>query len=699
MRTKLKRSLSLLLALGMVMGLLCGNAWAVETEKTKDAAPTTMEASGTCGDNVTWTLDDSGTLTIRGTGPMGDYAASNKEPWYIYQDEITSVVVTSGVTAIGKYAFSKCSDLYDVTIEDGVKSIGSSAFEGCSRLTTVTMAKTVEVIEEKAFFDCEELSKAYYGGTRADWRKIAIGSDNDPLMEAERYCEPATSGQCGENLNWNFENDTLTITGTGDMEFSEELAPWEELDYQNVVIEDGVTSIADGAFCYAYLLKRVTIPASVAKIGEDALAECSNLVDISVDAGNKVYCSEDGVLLNKEKTELLVYPQSKATETYTVPNGVKSIGESLFHRCYNLVHVFLPGSVTSIGDWAFDGCESLKTITIPTSVTYIGEGAFAFCDSMTDIYYAGSESKWRKIDFSGADSDEIFTSVAIHYNGSRKALNKITASNKTKVTSTKAQTFTLGAKALDGAKLTYKTNNKSVKVDAKGKVTIAKKFVGQATITITAAETKKYDPASKKVTVTVIPTGTKLTSVKSAKTGQMTIKWAKNAAVTGYQVQYATSSKFTGAKTLNVKSNKTVTSTLSKLKQKQKYYVRIRTYKTVGKVNYYSAWSAAKSATVKGATAPAAVKLTSVKSAKAGEMTVKWGKNAKAGGYQLQYAAASNFKGAKAVTVKKAATTSTTIKKLTKGKKYYVRVRTYQKVGSKTYYSAWSASKNVTIKK
>ena len=600
MQTKLKRSLSLLLALGMAMGLLCGNAWAVEKEKMKDVAPTTMETSGTCGDNVTWTLDDDGTLTISGTGPMGDYAASNKEPWYIYQDEITSVVVTSGVTAIGKYAFSKCSDLYDVTIEDGVKSIGSSAFEGCSRLTTVTMAKTVEVIEEKAFFDCEELSEAYYGGTRADWRKIAIGSDNDPLMEAERYCEPATSGQCGENLNWNFENDTLTITGTGDMEFSEEeVAPWEELDYQKVVIEDGVTSIADGAFCYAYLLKRVTIPASVAKIGEDALAQCSNLVDISVDAGNKVYCSEDGVLLNKEKTELLVYPQSKATETYTVPNGVKSIGESLFHRCYNLVHVFLPGSVTSIGDWAFDGCESLKTITIPTSVTYIGEGAFAFCDSMTDIYYAGSESKWRKIDFSGADSDEIFTSVAIHYNGSRKVLNKITASNKTKVTSTKAQTFTLGAKALGGAKLTYKSNNKSVKVDKKGKVTIAKKFVGHATITITAAETKKYDPASKKVTITVNPAGTKLSSVKNSASKSMKVTWKKNAAVTGYQVQYATAKNFKGAKAVTVKKAKTTNTTIKKLTKGKKYYVRVRTYQKVRSKTYYSAWSASKNVTIK----------------------------------------------------------------------------------------------------
>lgn len=277
--------------------------------------------------------------------------------------------------------------------------------------------------------------------------------------------------------------------------------------------------------------------------------------------------------------------------------------------------------------------------------------------------------------------------------------NEITAANVTKVASAKAQSFSIGAKVKGGAKLTYKSNNKSITVDKNGKVTIAKNFVGKATITISAAATTNYNAAVKQIYVTVNPTGTKLSSVTSTKTGQLTIKWVKNAAVTGYQVQYATSSKFTGAKTLNVKSNKTVTSTLSKLKEKQKYYVRVRTYKTVGKVHYYSTWSAVKSAAVKGVTAPAAVKLTSVKSTKAGEMTVKWGKNAKAGGYQLQYATASNFKGAKTVAINKAATTSTTIKKLTKGKKYYVRVRTYQKVGSKTYYSAWSASKNVTIKK
>ena len=96
---------------------------------------------------------------------------------------------------------------------------------------------------------------------------------------------------------------------------------------------------------------------------------------------------------------------------------------------------------------------------------------------------------------------------------------------------------------------------------------------------------------------------------------------------------------------------------------------------------------------------PTGTKLSSVQNSASKSMKVTWEKNTAVTGYQVQYAAAKSFKGAKTVTVKKAKTTSATIKKLTKGKQYYVRIRTYKKVGGKTYYSAWSASENVTITK
>ena len=177
--------------------------------------------------------------------------------------------------------------------------------------------------------------------------------------------------------------------------------------------------------------------------------------------------------------------------------------------------------------------------------------------------------------------------------------NPITVKNVTKTTSTKAQTVKLGAKAKESAKLTYKSDSKYVKVDKKGKVTIAKNFVGKATITVTAKATKNYKATTKKVTVTVNPAGTKLTNVKNYKGKKLKASWKKNTKVTGYQVQYSTSSKFKSAKTVTVKGCKNTSKTITKLTKNKKYYVRVRTYKTVGKVNYYSGWSNVKSITIK----------------------------------------------------------------------------------------------------
>lgn len=179
------------------------------------------------------------------------------------------------------------------------------------------------------------------------------------------------------------------------------------------------------------------------------------------------------------------------------------------------------------------------------------------------------------------------------------AANPITVKNVTKTASTKAQTVKLGAKAKENAKLSYKSSSKSVKVDKNGKVTIAKNFVGKATITITSKVTKNYKATTKKVTVTVNPAKVKLTSVKNYKGKKLKASWKKNTKVTGYQIQYSTSSKFKSAKTVTVKGYKSISKTITKLTKNKKYYVRVRTYKTVSKVNYYSGWSNVKSITIK----------------------------------------------------------------------------------------------------
>lgn len=145
------------------------------------ALPTEADAatSGTCGANVanlTWTLDDAGTLTISGKGAMGNnylYNVSNPNnsniPWIRVSSSIKRVVITDGATSIGKNAFYKCINLTSIVIADSVTTINESAFAYCDNLKTV-----------------------YYKGSRASWEKISIGKDNDLLLNATivyNYCE------------------------------------------------------------------------------------------------------------------------------------------------------------------------------------------------------------------------------------------------------------------------------------------------------------------------------------------------------------------------------------------------------------------------------------------------------------------------------------------------------------------------------
>lgn len=180
-----------------------------------------------------------------------------------------------------------------------------------------------------------------------------------------------------------------------------------------------------------------------------------------------------------------------------------------------------------------------------------------------------------------------------------KADNIITASDMSKSYSKKAQSFSIKATGLGSTELTYSSNNKSVTVDNSGKVTIKAKFIGKATITIKSASTAEYNSASKEITVTVNPPKPTLSSVKNTKGKKMLVKWKKNAAVTGYQIQYSTDKKFqSGVRTFATAKNSTVSKTLKSLKKGATYNVRIRSYKTISGTKYYSEWSNIKKVTI-----------------------------------------------------------------------------------------------------
>ncbi|MCF0145300.1 MAG: hypothetical protein HUJ73_01815 [Eubacterium sp.] len=175
-----------------------------------------------------------------------------------------------------------------------------------------------------------------------------------------------------------------------------------------------------------------------------------------------------------------------------------------------------------------------------------------------------------------------------------KAANVITAKDITGTTASTAQKVSIGATAKGAAALSYKSGSSLVKVSSKGVVTIPKNFVGSAVITITAKATANYKAATKTITVTVNPKATSLTKVTNPAKKTLTAQWNRISNAGGYQIQYAANSSFTSAKAVTAKGGTTVKKSFTGSFVKGKtYYVRIRTYKTVGGKNYYSAWSKA----------------------------------------------------------------------------------------------------------
>ncbi len=204
------------------------------------------------------------------------------------------------------------------------------------------------------------------------------------------------------------------------------------------------------------------------------------------------------------------------------------------------------------------------------------------------------------------------------------------------------------------------------------------------TITATSAATSNYNAASRTVTIKVVPAATASLSAANQATG-ISLTWKRVAGATGYRV-------YRGSSLIKTITNgATVTFTDTKANANGgKYTFKIIPTASTGN-------GLARSLTTYRVARPA---VSAVSNSASKRMTVKWGKNAKANGYQLQYSTSKSFaSGNKAVTVTSASTVSRVISGLVKGKTYYVRIRTYKTVGKAKYWSVWSPAKSVKIKK
>ena len=148
-------------------------------------------------------------------------------------------------------------------------------------------------------------------------------------------------------------------------------------------------------------------------IGHGAFYECRSLTGINVEENNQNYCSEDGVLFNKDKTKIIRYPEGKHGSQYVIPNSVTSIGDYAFWMCSSLTSIEVPSSVTSIESGAFRECSRLTSIEIPSSVTSIKDQAFYFCTRLTTINYHGTEEQFKAITI-GSNND-YFKNATVNY--------------------------------------------------------------------------------------------------------------------------------------------------------------------------------------------------------------------------------------------------------------------------------------------
>ena len=457
MKVALRMSLTLLFCVILILCL----APAVSAETV---------AYGECGaqgDNLTWTLDDGGTLTISGEGAMADYSQGSA-PWYGKRLSISSMTIEDNVASVGNYAFYGCSGLTDVTIPSSVTSIGSSALQRCTALTSVTIMEGVMSIGVSAFQYCTGLTSVTIPeGVTSIGDSAFYGCSS--LMSVTI---PGSVTSIG-NITFHGCSSLINVTIPGSVTSIGNVTFFGCSSLTSLTISEGVTSIGDSAFSDCSSLTSVTIPKSVTSIGDSAFSDCSSLTSVTIPEG--VTSVGDSAFHGSSLTSV------------TIPESVTSIGRWAFQECFKLDAVYItdivawcncsisdlgystahpepytislylngvlvtdlriPGSITSIGNYAFQYCSSLTSVTIPESVTYIGECAFEYCSNLTSltipegvtsignyafsncsslavVYYGGTENQWNSI--SVGDYNQQLLNALRFYNGETPALCMVT---------------------------------------------------------------------------------------------------------------------------------------------------------------------------------------------------------------------------------------------------------------------------------
>ncbi len=457
--------------------------------------------------------------------------------------------------------------------------------------------------------------------------------------------ETITSGTCNENLSWQYDPSTKTMTfnGKGELFFDKGgdycgvPLPWQNTvdddDIEKIVISDGITYVKFSSFSDCTNIKEFDLGKDVRElesINPGTIHPVNHkyfktLEKININSNNPYMISVDGVVYNKNKTMLICYPCGREATEYTIANGVKSIELSCFSYSKNLEKISIPNSLKTIGYNAF-GNSGIVDLTIPDSVNLIEGDPFYDCKSLKTVKVGNGVTRIEA--FSGCDNLETIElgsnieCISGNFNESLKTIIipkslKEIGSNVFENCYNLEKVYYSGSES-DWDKILIGSGNNGLFI-----TNIQYNFsptdqpdtvptpgggstgggAAPAPTTDDSQKTEEQKPTTSTTTATTTSTQTpaavKVSKTK-AKKNALAVFWNKMIDVSGYQIQVATDKKFKkNKKTVTVAKQNASKKTVKKLKSKKKYYVRVRSYKIVNGKKAYGKWSKIKSVKTK----------------------------------------------------------------------------------------------------
>ena len=294
---------------------------------------------------------------------------------------LTSIAIPQGVTTIGDYAFSGCSGLKSIKIPQEVTTIGGGAFSVCSGLTSIEIPQGVTTIGDEAFSGCSNLKEI----------NVASNNQNYASYDGALYDKNLSALICcpGGKTTLSIPNGVTKI---------EDYAFYRCSGLTSIEIPQGVTSIGNNAFSSCSGLTSIEIPQGVTTIGNLAFSGCSNLKEINVASNNQNYASYDGALYDKNLSTLICCPGRK--KSIEIPHGVTTIEEEALSECVEMTTVVLPKTLKEIGRNAFPARFMSSYLTSVTSLNPVppvaASGAFGMTMRLPTLYVpAGSLEAYK----------------------------------------------------------------------------------------------------------------------------------------------------------------------------------------------------------------------------------------------------------------------------------------------------------------